>query len=281
LEVYVNYFTSDRSVTVQTTDKTYTITKDHPRFDAIKQGLQEGNYLSEEHLIGDIDQIKLVEASFENDVLTIDGDVATYHGPNGDIVLNTSLIQRMIFMLRKEQSVDNLALFLENLMKNPSQDAIFELFGFLEKNDLPITDDGCFLAYKKVGGDYYDLYSHTFLNNIGSYVSMERHEVDGDRNRTCSTGLHFASRSYMAHYGATIEDGFRIVVVKINPRDVVSIPVDYNNAKGRCCAYEVVEELPADEFHIRPYSVTGDDYIYSEDDEDEDDGWFDEDDESW
>ena len=30
------------------------------------------------------------------------------------------------------------------------------------------------------------------------------------------------------------------MVVKINPRDVVSIPEDYDNAKGRCCRYEVV-----------------------------------------
>jgi hypothetical protein len=32
------------------------------------------------------------------------------------------------------------------------------------------------------------------------------------------------------------------MIVKINPADVVSIPSDYNNAKGRACRYEVIGE---------------------------------------
>jgi len=40
------------------------------------------------------------------------------------------------------------------------------------------------------------------------------------------------------HFG-----GERIVIVKINPADVVSIPSDYNDAKGRTCRYEVIGEL--------------------------------------
>ncbi|KKL77279.1 hypothetical protein LCGC14_2036440, partial [marine sediment metagenome] len=37
--------------------------------------------------------------------------------------------------------------------------------------------------------------------------------------------------------------GGRTVIVEINPRDVVAIPVDYGNAKGRCCRYTVVGEI--------------------------------------
>jgi hypothetical protein len=37
--------------------------------------------------------------------------------------------------------------------------------------------------------------------------------------------------------------GDRTVIVKINPADVVSIPSDYNDAKGRACRYEVVGEV--------------------------------------
>jgi len=62
--------------------------------------------------------------------------------------------------------------------------------------------------------------------------------VDDDQNRTCSASLHFCSRDYLNHFG-----GERIVVVKINPRDVVSIPTDYNNSKGRACRYEIVDEI--------------------------------------
>jgi hypothetical protein len=37
--------------------------------------------------------------------------------------------------------------------------------------------------------------------------------------------------------------GDKIVILEIDPADVVSIPTDYNNAKGRCCRYKVVGEL--------------------------------------
>ncbi|EFW4639850.1 helix-turn-helix domain-containing protein, partial [Shigella flexneri] len=30
---------------------------------------------------------------------------------------------------------------------------------------------------------------------------------------------------------------------KVHPRDVVSIPIDYNDAKMRTCQYEVVEDV--------------------------------------
>ena len=33
------------------------------------------------------------------------------------------------------------------------------------------------------------------------------------------------------------------MILKINPRDVVSIPSDYGDTKGRCCLYEVIGEL--------------------------------------
>jgi hypothetical protein len=44
----------------------------------------------------------------------------------------------------------------------------------------------------------------------------------------------------LAHFG-----GARTVIVKINPRDVVSIPTDYDNSKGRACRYEVIGEIGA------------------------------------
>jgi len=70
---------------------------------------------------------------------------------------------------------------------------------------------------------------------------MTRNEVNDDKNQTCSAGLHFCSQDYLNHFG-----GSRIMILKINPRDVVSIPTDYKNSKGRCCRYEVIGELGVD-----------------------------------
>ena len=36
------------------------------------------------------------------------------------------------------------------------------------------------------------------------------------------------------------------MILKINPANVVAIPADYNNTKGRCCEYEVAGEYTED-----------------------------------
>jgi hypothetical protein len=78
-------------------------------------------------------------------------------------------------------------------------------------------------------------------NSVGRVVEMERNTVDDRAENTCSTGLHFCSQHYLSHFG-----GARTMILKINPRDVVSIPSDYNDSKGRACRYEVVGELGVD-----------------------------------
>ena len=153
---------------------------------------------------------------------------------------------RLIQMYQEGFSIEPMINFMENLMQNPSKRAVTELYGFLEKGALPITPDGSFLAYKKVREDYKDCHTGSMDNSVGQIVEMERNQVDDDKDRTCSTGLHFCSQSYLNHFG-----GDRTVILKINPRDVVSIPSDYNDAKGRACRYEVIGELgvkPEDAF---------------------------------
>ena len=135
-----------------------------------------------------------------------------------------------------------MVLFLTNLMQNPSKRAVDELFGFMEACTLPITPDGFFLAYKRVNNDYTDVHSGAISNTVGSVVKMERNLVDEDKSRTCSAGLHFCSYEYLASFR-----GARTVVLKINPKDVVAIPIDYNNSKGRTCEYTVVDELALDD----------------------------------
>lgn len=151
----------------------------------------------------------------------------------------TGLISSRIFeMIELELSIEPMIKFIENLMQNPSKRAVDELFGFIDACDLPITEDGHFLAYKRVRDDYKDVYSGTMDNSVGKIVEMERNLVDEDKSRTCSAGLQFCSYEYLKSFS-----GERIVVVKINPADVVAIPIDYNNSKGRTCRYEVVEEM--------------------------------------
>jgi hypothetical protein len=152
------------------------------------------------------------------------------------------LVERILEMVtRGSNAVEGYIKFLDNMMLNPSSTAVKELYLFIEACDLPITADGHFLAYKRVNGDYRDLHSNTFDNSVGTTPTMDRNDVDDNRDNTCSHGLHFCSYDYLPHFGAG--DSNKVVVVKINPANVVSIPSDYNNAKGRTWQYEVVDEI--------------------------------------
>jgi hypothetical protein len=126
-------------------------------------------------------------------------------------------------------------------MKNPTASAIEELYQFIEVGELPLTPEGNFLAYKVVRSDYKDIHTGTFDNTPGKIVKEDREKCDTNRNTTCSKGLHFCSKSYLSCFGNNTS---RVVIVSISPEDVVSIPRDYNQSKGRCWKYTVVGEIP-------------------------------------
>lgn len=154
------------------------------------------------------------------------------------------LVERLIEQQKAGYDTEPLALFLANLMQNPSDNAKDELYLWLESSNLPITDDGHFLAWKAVRHDYKSHHDGATDNSIGKSLEMPRDMVDPDRDRTCSSGFHFCSYSYLPKYWS---DSSKVMIVKINPADVVAIPSDYNNAKGRACKYTVIAEVPQEE----------------------------------
>ena len=125
--------------------------------------------------------------------------------------------------------------FWQNLRKNPSRESIKDLFAFLRANMIPITRNGCFIAYKKVRTDYKDCHSGTICNKPGRIVKMLREQVNADRNVTCSYGLHVAAYQYASNFSNGI-----LLEVEVNPRDVVAVPPDYKQQKMRCCRYRVI-----------------------------------------
>jgi hypothetical protein len=147
--------------------------------------------------------------------------------------------ERMSQMLDEGFDLTPMAMFLQNLMQNPSMRVVEHLYGFLEHGHNPITDDGCFLAYKAVRDNYKDIHSGTFDNSIGQVVKMPRNRVNEDPNQTCSAGLHVCSYDYLPHFSHA---NGHVMVCKINPANVVAVPTDYYNTKMRVCEYEVVGE---------------------------------------
>lgn len=246
-------------VTIIFDGQAYTIQSDHKNYDGIKDALNEGDYTEAVNLI-DISSkidISLKSVQFVRGMIKIVGGVLYY----GDHAVDNSMADRILKMQEEGFDVNPILAFLDNLMKNPSYRAVQETYGFLEASSLPLTEDGCFLAYKRVRDDYMDWYSNSIDNSVGQIVTMPRNMVDEDKNRACSSGLHFCSLGYLSSFHAY--EG-KIVILKIDPQDVVSIPIDYNNSKGRCCRYEVIAEYtgddPAKAFAHSVYSSDGGEY---------------------
>lgn len=247
---------SNQAVTVFVDGHPRTFPSTHSSFDAIKVAI----------LNGDEDEVRVLSDVKANITKVTSGRVNIFDNEiqvDGRVV-SGRLIDRILEMVRLGgQAIEGYVNFLDNLMDNPSKRAVDELYLFIEACDLPITEDGHFLAYKRVRNDYKDIHSGEFDNSVGATPSMPRNEVCEDRDTVCAEGLHFCSFSYLPSFGSGA--GNHVMVVKINPADVVSIPSDYNNAKGRAWKYEVVSELENWEGEtITPWFTDE----YAEDDED-------------
>jgi hypothetical protein len=250
----VNVRTKD-SITMYVNGKTFAIGLSHPNFESIKN-----------LLLADADwsEISPLVEFEKNYTFSAEGVEVKYDDKSGLVLvldgmelgeIDNVLKKRLIEMAKalhedKDDGLKNsatmFARFIRKLYNNPSRRSVLQLFGFLEFNDLPLTADGNFLAYKKIGYDYKDIYSHTFDNSVGKTAKMIRNQVDDDPSRTCSKGLHVCSFDYLGSFGSCRDTLDRIVVCEVDPANVVSIPTDYNNAKMRVCEYTVVGEIPQD-----------------------------------
>lgn len=97
-----------------------------------------------------------------------------------------------------------------------------------------------FRAYKGVASNYLDIHSRKFDNHIGQVHSMPRNSVDDDANVGCSVGFHVGTQAYANDWAG--RDG-HLMVVEVDPADVVSVPFDCNCQKLRTAKYRVVDEL--------------------------------------
>lgn len=116
--------------------------------------------------------------------------------------------------------------------------SVEDLLKFLERGDLPIADDGSFVAYKilrKRGDHFVDCHSGKVPQRVGSYVHMDHSLVDPNRRNECSNGLHVARRGYIGHFGGDV-----CTLIKVNPEDVIAVP-EYDANKMRVCGYHIID----------------------------------------
>ncbi len=230
----MNYIISGNgTMTIVVDDSSHSIGYDHPNYLAIKQCLVDGD---EEAIVPLLDIPQSILNYSDGDV-EIDNGILKYQGEE----IHNTLTDRIMTMMRDGFPFKPMLNFLVNLLENPSNRAVEELYTFLENKNLPITEDGCFLAYKAVTSDYKDKWSQTIDNSVGQKVQMQRRKVNDNCNIGCSDGLHVGALEYVEGYHCESKED-KIVIVKVNPSEIVSVPLDCECQKVRCCGYEVVAD---------------------------------------
>lgn len=207
----------------------YQISESHPLFNELERAVLDGDteFIKQNYRV----EHKIQSLGFEvkNDHVYFDGEE-----------LHNVICDRIIELFKAGKSVDNLLKFLENLMKNPSKRSVDQLYTFMRHSNLPITDDGCLLAYKTLRADYTDKHTGRFDNSPGKVHEVTRNKVDDDFDKNCSYGFHVGGLGYSGPGGDFWSEGDKVVIVKVNPEHVVAVPKDYSCQKMRVCKYEVV-----------------------------------------
>ena len=166
--------------------------------------------------------------------------------------------------------------FIEKLHQNKNENSREALYSFLTRYGLTIRANGDFIAYKGVDNNLKSIHSgYGIVNGVetngqlentpGTIIEIPRAHVDDDPNTHCSVGLHAGAMSYAGGFGS------RVLAVAISPRDVVSVPNDYDCQKLRTCRYEVLVEVSRDD--VRATVGETSDWYWREDEEDPYDDW--------
>jgi hypothetical protein len=237
------YAINETTVTCIIDGQVKTIQRDHPQVGQIIKLLKTN--ASEKELLAMFDRLQAIRQYMSGSV-EVRGNKVYFQ----DCEVHNTVADRILQFMAEDLPYEPLIEFLKCLMNNPSYRAVNELYDFLKHEGLPITKYGTFLAYKGVCSDSYSVHGNEttkvlkgtvdstghIYNGIGEDIIVDRKDVDDNRDRTCSEGLHAGSHAYASTWGA------KVVIVEINPADVVSVPSDHDGQKVRVCRYKVVGE---------------------------------------
>lgn len=208
---------------------------------------------------------------------------------DGDEVENAVTKQILRFVEEGVEPEKYLALvnFMEKVETNPEAHSREQLYEWLDRNDFAIDEDGDIIGYKSVRktetpGVFQSMTAGTaFVNgeekvgnipqSVGDVVEMPRSSVAWNPQQGCAQGLHVANYSYATTWASYDY----LLRVKVNPRDVVSVPTESSFSKVRVCRYQIVE-VNSDKMTSPIYASPAFDEDEDEDDyyryyEDEDD----------
>ncbi len=201
----------------------YTVHKNHPYFEEIKEALEKRDTGGAYRLF--------VKKDRKDERVKVVGNEMFIDDTKLDSVFTEA------YLNAKSNGVGfaAISLFFENLAKNPNPISVDAFKNFLSKTMMPITNRGTFLAYRRCSHSFRDHHTGNFSNIPGAVCRMKREDCDAKQTNTCSTGFHVCSVDYLNKFSSGVD-----LVVEINPRDVVAVPPDYDLSKMRVSSMRIL-----------------------------------------
>ena len=226
----IPYTLTNDSVTVIVDGKVTTVAPGAVNYNAIRDAILDGeldlipSLLTQKAALGQY----LAGTAFTQ---RLDGSIV--YGNDADPIPD-AFRKRIQATAEKGESPKGLLNFYSRLQGNPSSRSVAQLWPFLDHEGIPIEENGTFLAYKAVREDLKDVHSGTIDNTPGNVIRIPRNKISDDPNHACHFGLHVGAIGYAHSFGN------RILIVRVDPANVVCIPFDSSCQKMRVSEYEVV-----------------------------------------
>lgn len=218
-------------ITIFESSKPHRLNANHPAAPRVKELLAKQDFPAAIRLMSPSETLKDAIQQNSEPKLTYTEGKLCWSGTT----IDADLQQRIVSALQANQSIAPFINFLNKCDENPLPAAIAGLYSFVSHRSLQITKDGDILGYKNVRTDFHDHHTGKYDYSPGNLVIMDRIDVEYDPQNECSRGLHFACLSYAKSF----HPGNPIVIVRVNPADIVSIP-KYDPKKARACRLESI-----------------------------------------
>lgn len=223
------------TVSLNLNGQLFSFAPEHPNYPAIVEAINEENESEMEKLTRK-DEI----CAATSGKVSYIGGVVRWNGSK----IDNAVSRRIIELDNKGHSVTFILNFLEKCYQNPDPTVVDRLYLFLENSCIHIDSNGDIIGYKKVDENGWDYKTHTIQYKVGGIVTLNRNRCDSNSFNTCSGGLNIGSLIYARDLWHPNQG--KILILKVNPADVVCIPEETGWYKMRACRLEVLAEYKDD-----------------------------------
>lgn len=251
------------NITVVVDGEMFTADDAHPLWNDIVEAAQAGD----ENVVDLFDASRKAASLFENlsERVTVANSRIYVDGDEIDDVYADQIVR---FMDEGVEDFKPLVKFLEKVYTNIEAHTRENLSRWLNATGgFTIDEDGDIIGYKGLtasGGSIHQgpavvdgkAVNGSVPNAPGSVIEMARSKVEHNPAVGCASGLHVGTWEYASSFARGI-----IAKVKVNPRDVVSVPTDCDGQKMRVSRYKIVEYV--NEAHET--AVVPNDFVPTED----------------